>query len=132
MVFYEGIFIMPQSFVREDKQRAFDILNDLIRKFEGTVDYIDIWSERKMTYPIKHVRDAAYILTYFKAPGDAVRKIERAITLEDSILRCMIIRPDKSFDLEKFKSGQLEELLIKIPPTLKDELEIPVVEEIEV
>lgn len=132
MVFYEGIFIMPQSFVREDKQRAFDIVSDLIRKFEGTIDYIDIWSERKMAYPIKHVRDAAYILTYFKAPGDAVRKIERAILLEDAILRCMIIHPDKSFDLEKFKTGQLEELKIKLPVAIKDELEIPAVEEIEV
>lgn len=121
MTFYEGMFILPQTYVRENKEQAFELLKGCIEKIDGQIEYIDIWSERRMSYPINHVRDVSYILVYFNASGEGVRKVERIIQLEEDILRCMILRPDKNFDLDKFKEELKEKENVAIADAVESE-----------
>ena len=76
---YEGMFVLPQSYVREDQQAAFDMLNALFQKFGVEVKYLDIWAERSLAFEINHVREATYVLTYFECSPDVIAKIERAV-----------------------------------------------------
>jgi ribosomal protein S6 len=63
---------------------------------------MDIWSERSLAYEINHVREASFILTYFEAEAEAIAKIERTFRITDNILRTLVVRPEKEFDLETF------------------------------
>lgn len=99
---YEGMFVLPQTFVREDKERAFELITAALNKHEGEVKYMDVWSERSLAYEINHVREASYVLVYFDAQPEAIAKIERTFRITDNILRALIVRPEKGFDLEKF------------------------------
>lgn len=100
---YEGMFVLPQTFVKEDQEKAFELITSILKKYEADIEFIDIWDERPLAYEIKHVRAATFILVYFNAYAEAVGKIERATTITDEILRCLIVKPAKNFDLEKFK-----------------------------
>ena len=99
---YEGMFVLPQTFVREDKERAFELLTSALAKHDAEVKYMDIWSERSLAYEINHVREASYVLVYFEAESEAIAKIERTFRITDNILRLLIVRPEKGFDLETF------------------------------
>lgn len=99
---YEGMFVLPQTFVREDKERAFELLTSALAKHDAEVKYMDIWSERSLAYEINHVREASYVLVYFEAESEAIAKIERTFRITDNILRLLIVRPEKGFELENF------------------------------
>lgn len=99
---YEGMFVLPQTFVREDKERAFELLTSALAKHDAEVKYMDVWSERSLAYEINHVREASYVLVYFEAESEAVAKIERTFRITDNILRLLIVRPEKGFELETF------------------------------
>lgn len=99
---YEGMFVLPQSFVREDQQAAFSMIEDLFKKFEADLMHIAVWAERSLAYEINHVREATYILTYFECETDKLVKIERAIRISDNILRCLIVKPMPGFNLQDY------------------------------
>jgi len=99
---YEGMFVLPQSFVREDQQAAFDMLQDLFKKFDVEVKHLNIWAERSLAYEINHVREATYILTYIECTPEKVAKVERAVHISDNILRCLIVKPEPRFNLEEY------------------------------
>lgn len=97
---YEGMFVLPQTLVREDKEKAFGVIKSILEKFEAKTEYMDIWQERPLAYEIKNVRNATYILTYFKAQPEVISKIERLINITDDILRALIIRCEQAVDYE--------------------------------
>lgn len=99
---YEGMFVLPQTYVREDQNRAFGLLKAAFEKHEAEVKHMDIWSERSLAYEINHVREATFILTYFEAQPEAIAKIERTFRITDNILRSLIVRPEVDFNLEEF------------------------------
>jgi small subunit ribosomal protein S6 len=100
---YEGMFVMPQTLVREDKDAAFEIIKSIIGKFDGKIEDIDVWQERALAYEINHVRNATFILTYFTADASVISKIERTIRITDEILRALIVVPEKEVDLAEVR-----------------------------
>lgn len=99
---YEGMFVLPQTYVREDQDKAFELIKAALEKHEAAVKYIDVWSERSLSYEIKHVREATFVLTYFEASSEAIAKIERTFRITDNILRTLIVKPEPGFSLDTF------------------------------
>ncbi|MBF0244188.1 MAG: 30S ribosomal protein S6 [Planctomycetes bacterium] len=100
MRLYEGMFILRQSFVREDREKALGVVREIVEKFGGAVKKISVWAERSLAYEIDHVREASYILAYFEVDPSEVSRLERAVRIHDDLLRCLILVPPKDFDLE--------------------------------
>lgn len=100
---YEGMFIMPQTFVREDEAAAFEVLKGVFEKFEAEVKHMGVWSERSLAFEINHVREATYVLTYFEAQPESIAKLERTFHITDNVLRTLIVKPEKGFDLDVYK-----------------------------
>jgi small subunit ribosomal protein S6 len=105
---YEGMFVLPQTYVREDQDRAFELIKSALEKHEAVTKYMDVWSERSLAYEINHVREATFVLTYFDASPEAVAKIERTFRITDNILRTLIVKPAPGFDLDTFMKEREE------------------------
>jgi small subunit ribosomal protein S6 len=99
---YEGMFVLPQTYVREDQSGAFALLSETMEKFGAEIRHKEIWAERPLAYEINHVREASYVLMYFDASADAIAKIERQFRITDNVLRVLIVNPAKDFNLETF------------------------------
>lgn len=111
------MFVLPQSYVREDQEAAFDMLKALFGKFEVEIKYLDVWAERSLAYEINHVREATYVLTYFECTPEKIAKLERAVSISDNILRCLLVKPAPGFNLEEFieNAGKEEEVVEEEP-----------------
>lgn len=108
---YEGMFVLPQTYVREDQSAAFALLSETMEKFGAEIRHKEVWSERPLAYEINHVREASYILMYFDASSDAIAKIERQFRITDNVLRVLIVNPPKDFDLDTFLKERAEKEL---------------------
>ena len=58
----------------------------------GTVDKIDIWGRRKMTFEIKKHAEAIYAVINVTSGFEAVVELDRQLKLSESVLRTKVLR----------------------------------------
>ena len=66
----------------------------VITKGGGTVDNLDIWGKRRLAYEIRKKSEGIYaVITLTAEPAD-VKELDRQFTINESIMRTKVIRPD--------------------------------------
>lgn len=93
MYAYEAMFLISQG-VAADLAGAVSHINGLLARAKADVLAMRKWDERRLAYEIKGQKRGVFILTYFKAPADAITGLERDCNLSEQVLRVMILRAD--------------------------------------
>ncbi len=65
-----------------------------IEKEGGNIIEVDEWGSQRLAYPIDKKRTGYYVNAYFEAGGELIARLERALTLEDDILRFLTLKMD--------------------------------------
>ena len=60
----------------------------------GEIVEVNEWGSRRLAYPLQKKRNGYYVNMFFKAPGAFISKIERALEIDDNILRYITLRMD--------------------------------------
>ena len=99
MALYEHIIIARQDISPQQAEALNDTLKHLIEDQGGHVAKIEYWGLRNLTYRIKKNRKGHYSLLALDAPSDAVKEMERQISLNEDVLRYLTVRVEE-LDLE--------------------------------
>jgi small subunit ribosomal protein S6 len=91
---YEVMVILDPSLEERTVGPSLDKYLNVIRKDGGTVESVDIWGRRRMAYEIKKNQEGIYAVVTLNAEPDSVKELDRQLTLNESILRTKVIRPD--------------------------------------
>src|SRR4051794_6724321 len=67
---------------------------NVVRKDGGTVDNVDVWGRRRLAYEIDKNAEGIYAVVTLQAEPDTVKELDRQLTLNESVLRTKVIRPD--------------------------------------
>jgi small subunit ribosomal protein S6 len=67
---------------------------NVIRTDGGTVESVDVWGRRRMAYEIKKQAEGIYAVVKLTAEPATVKELDRQLTLNESILRTKVLRPD--------------------------------------
>jgi small subunit ribosomal protein S6 len=91
---YELMVILDPSLEERTVQPSLDKYLNVIRKDGGTVESVDVWGRRRMAYEIRKNQEGIYAVITLNAEPDSVKELDRQLTLNESILRTKVIRPD--------------------------------------
>ena len=91
---YEVMVILDPSLEERTVGPSLDKYLNVIRKDGGSVESVDIWGRRRMAYEIKKNQEGIYAVVTLNAEPDSVKELDRQLTLNESILRTKVIRPD--------------------------------------
>ena len=91
---YEVMVILDPSLEERTVGPSLDKYLNVIRKDGGSVESVDIWGRRRMAYEIKKHQEGIYAVVNLTAEPDSVKELDRQLTLNESILRTKVIRPD--------------------------------------
>src|SRR5437763_2525087 len=91
---YECMFLLDSTKVAGDVPAADKNLRTLLEKNNAEVLVSRPWDERRLSYPIRNQKKGLYYLTYFSADGPSLPGIERDCTLNEMVLRQMILLID--------------------------------------
>ena len=69
-------------------------LNNVIRTSGGSVEKIDVWGRRRLSYEINKRTEGIYAVIDLQATPAAVAELDRQLRLNESVLRTKVIRPD--------------------------------------
>ena len=91
---YEVMVILEPSLEERTIEPSLDKYLNVIRKDGGSVESVDVWGRRRMAYEIKKNQEGIYAVVSLTAEPDSVKELDRQLTLNESILRTKVIRPD--------------------------------------
>ena len=91
---YEVMVILDPSLEERTVEPSLDKYLNVIRNDGGTVDKIEVWGRRRLAYEIKKNQEGIYAVITLNAEPDSVKELDRQLTLNESVLRTKVIRPD--------------------------------------
>jgi ribosomal protein S6 len=101
------MFLLDAADATQDWEGLKQHVTDLISRCGGEILYTERWPDRKLAYEIKGRRKGTYLLTYFRAPGEAVKPLRREARLSEQVLRVLILENTRALqEIEKRKEAQ--------------------------
>lgn len=93
---YELTYILTTVLTSEQTAEVVTRINEIIEGAGGTIVEVDEWGARRLAYPIDKKKNGYYVNLYFEGPGTLIPRIERALTIDDNVLRSLILAMNKS------------------------------------
>ena len=90
---YEGMFIVSLANGEEAAKATVSKFTDLVAANAEVVS-IDDWGKRRFAYPIQDMNEGYYTVVTFKCEGAFPAELQRLMTIDESVLRAMVLRLD--------------------------------------
>ena len=91
---YELMVILDPSLEERSIAPSLDKYLNVVRKDGGTVESVDVWGRRRLAYEVKKNAEGIYAVVQLTAEPATVKELDRQLTLNESILRTKVMRPD--------------------------------------
>ena len=91
---YELTYIVNSVISDEQVQDLVSKVTAYISEAGGEIIEVDEWGQRRLSYPIQKKRNGYYVNMYFRSSGTLVPRLERALEIDDNVLRYMTLRMD--------------------------------------
>ena len=92
---YEFTYIITPVLTEEQIKDTIKRVNKTIESNGGSIIEVDEWGSQRLAYQINKKRNGYYVNMYFDAPSEIVTRLERAMEIDDNILRYLTLRMDK-------------------------------------
>jgi small subunit ribosomal protein S6 len=73
---------------------SLDTFLNVVRQGNGTVEKVDIWGRRRLSFEINKKAEGIYAVVDLQAEPDVMKELDRQLNLNESVLRTKVIRPE--------------------------------------
>ncbi|MDH3743235.1 MAG: 30S ribosomal protein S6, partial [Hyphomicrobiales bacterium] len=95
MALYEHIFMVRQDVSSTQVDALTQQFKTILEENQGSIAKTEYWGVRPLAYRVKKNRKAHYTLMNIDAPSDAVKEMERQMSINDDVIRFMTIRVEE-------------------------------------
>jgi small subunit ribosomal protein S6 len=91
---YELMVILDPNTEERTVQPSLDQFLTVVKDGGGSVEKVDVWGRRRLSYDIAKKSEGIYAVIDLTANPDTVKEFDRQLNLQETILRTKIIRPE--------------------------------------
>ena len=91
---YELLVLGKGDLSESEQKSVVTDVEKMISDEKGTVSKRDDWGKRALAYEIDKQKDGYYTLFHFIAPEEFPKKLERKVSLDENIMRHLLLRED--------------------------------------
>ncbi len=91
---YELMVILDPNLEERTVEPSLETYLNVVRSDGGSVDNIDVWGRRRLAYEIDKFAEGIYAVVSLQAEPATVKELDRQLTLNESVLRTKVVRPD--------------------------------------
>lgn len=91
---YEVMVILDPSLDDRTIAPSLETFLTVIKKAGGSVDKVDIWGRRRLSFEINKHAEGIYAVIDLQSEPSAVLELDRQLNLNESVLRTKVLRPD--------------------------------------
>ena len=89
---YELMVILDPSLEERTVAPSLDTYLNVIRTAGGSVEKLDVWGRRRLSFEINKKAEGIYAVVDLQATPEAVAELDRQLNLNESVLRTKVIR----------------------------------------
>ena len=91
---YELMVILDPDLEERTIAPSLDTFLNVIRNGGGTVEKVDVWGRRRLSFEIDKKAEGIYAVIDLNAEPAVMKELDRQLNLNESILRTKVMRPD--------------------------------------
>ena len=91
---YELMVILDPDLEERTVAPSLDTFLNVVRQGGGTVEKVDVWGRRRLSFEIDKHAEGIYAVVDLQAEPGTVKELDRQLNLNESVLRTKVIRPD--------------------------------------
>ena len=91
---YELMVILNPDLEEKTIGPSLDTFLGVIRDGGGTVEKVDIWGRRRLSYEIDKRWEGIYAVVDLVAEPATVKELDRQLNLSEAVMRTKVLRPD--------------------------------------
>jgi small subunit ribosomal protein S6 len=91
---YEVMIILDPTLDERTVAPSLDTFLNVIRTSGGNVEKLDVWGKRRLSFEINKHTEGIYAVLDVNADPDAVKELDRQLSLQESVLRTKVLRRD--------------------------------------
>ena len=93
---YELVYIVSPDASEEAVTELHSQIEQIVQRYNGTLDKTENWGRRKLAYEIGHAREGTYVVETITGTGDLMKEIDRRLRVMDSVIRHLTVRVDEA------------------------------------
>jgi small subunit ribosomal protein S6 len=91
---YELMVILDPDLEERTVTPSLETYLKIIKDAGGTVDKLDVWGRRRMTFEINKKGEGIYAVVDMHCGPEAIKELDRQLNLNESVLRTKVVRPE--------------------------------------
>jgi len=91
---YEVMVILDPTLDERTVAPSLETFLNVIRTSGGNVEKVDVWGKRRLSFEINKHAEGIYAVLDVNADPDAVKELDRQLSLQESVLRTKVLRRD--------------------------------------
>jgi small subunit ribosomal protein S6 len=91
---YELVYIVAPETGEQEIADLHTQVEQIVQRFNGTLDKTENWGRRKLAYEIGHVREGTYVVETITGSGELMKEIDRRLRVIDTVIRHLTVRID--------------------------------------
>lgn len=106
---YELVYIVTPEATEQDVADLHTQIEQIIQRYQGTLDKTENWGRRKLAYEIGKHREGTYVVETITGSGELMKEIDRRLRVIDSVIRHLAVRVDEDLQrAERTRSARQE------------------------
>jgi small subunit ribosomal protein S6 len=89
---YQLAVIFDYKITEEEKEKINSRIKKIIEEAKGTIENVDDWGKKAQAYPLGKQEEGYYEIFYFSGEAAVAIPVEKKITLEEKILRHLLVK----------------------------------------
>jgi small subunit ribosomal protein S6 len=94
VVAYEILLMLDPELPEERQEEIIKRARELVEKANGKWIRHDVWGRRRLAYEIDKKTEGIYAVVKLTAEPATVKELDRQLTLNESVMRTKVMRPD--------------------------------------
>ena len=91
---YELMVILDPDLEERTIAPSLDTFLNVVRNGGGSVDKVDVWGRRRLSFEIDKKAEGIYAVVDLNAEPATMKELDRQLNLNESILRTKVMRPE--------------------------------------
>jgi small subunit ribosomal protein S6 len=91
---YELMVILDPDLEERTIAPSLDTFLTVITAGGGTVEKVDIWGRRRLSFEIDKKAEGIYAVVDLKAEPATMKELDRQLNLNEAVLRTKVLRPE--------------------------------------
>src|SRR3954465_13411045 len=103
---YELVYIVAPETSEQQVTDLHTQVEQIVQRFNGTLDKTENWGRRKLAYEIGHHREGTYVVETITGSGELMKEIDRRLRVTDAVIRHLAVRVDEGLRVAERLRGE--------------------------